>query len=346
MENCRRAGFNTVLFQVRGNGTVLYRSRIEPWSEEFAGRDPGFDPLAIACREAHKRGLSLHAWVNVIPGWRGKGPPTNPKQLYRSHPDWFWRDANGRRQPFGWYNSVNPCYPEVRQYLVSVMHEIVKNYPVDGLHMDYIRFSNDWADSYKPLASVPDYPRDPRTLSLFRQATGKTPSSSPAAWNQWRTDQITRLVRDIRTMTRRVAPRVQRSAAVGASPIDAKRRHFQDSRRWIAEGLVDAVYPMNYAKNPKTFEQRLRMWQPIQSQFPVVMGVMLADRAELAAFNQLMHVQRTGRHSAVFAYNALFERFDKSGRPRQDSQSATRTRLRQRLFANGRARQASRGPGG
>ena len=243
MDNCRQTGFNTVLFQVRGHGTACYRSRIEPWADELGGRDPGFDPLAVACREAHRRGLGLHAWVNVMPGWRGKRPPKDPRQLYHAHPDWFWRDAAGRRQPPGWYVSVNPCYPEVRRYLVAVMQEIATRYPVDGLHLDYIRFPNEWNSSYPQGAKVPDYPRDPRTLALFRQATGRTPEQAPAAWDDWRTAQVTQLLREIRTMQRRTRPRIALSAAVGADPALARRTHFQDARRWMAERLVDAVFP-------------------------------------------------------------------------------------------------------
>ena len=115
MENCKTAGFNTVLFQVRGSGTVMYPSRLEPWADELGGRDPGFDPLAVACQEGHRRGLSVHAWANVIPGWHGDKPPANPRQLYNARPEWFWHDSAGRRQPLGWYSSVNPCYPEVRR---------------------------------------------------------------------------------------------------------------------------------------------------------------------------------------------------------------------------------------
>ena len=51
MDTCRGAGFNTVLFQVRGNGTAFYRSTLEPWADELGGRDPGFDPLAVACQQ-------------------------------------------------------------------------------------------------------------------------------------------------------------------------------------------------------------------------------------------------------------------------------------------------------
>ncbi|MFQ5506184.1 MAG: hypothetical protein ACE5F1_15550, partial [Planctomycetota bacterium] len=56
IRNCARAGFDTVLFQVRGNGTVFYRSRLEPWAEQFRFRYPGFDPLGVACHEARETG--------------------------------------------------------------------------------------------------------------------------------------------------------------------------------------------------------------------------------------------------------------------------------------------------
>ncbi len=328
MENCHRAGFNTVLFQVRGNGTVFYRSGIEPWADELGGRDPGFDPLAVACNEAHRRGLSVHAWVNVMPGWRGKKPPTNRRQLYLAHPDWFWRDQMGRRQPLGWYNSVNPCYPEVRSYLVAVMREIVGNYPVDGLHLDYIRFPNEWHQSYGHGRKVPDYPRDPRTLAMFKRATGHTPGSAPRLWDGWRTEQVTRLVRDIRAMMREVRPRAVLSAAVGAAPSEAKHRHFQDARRWVAEGLLDLVFPMDYAADAKTFADRLREWPGVGTRVLVVVGVMFDNRDSSTVIAQIRRAAASTPHFAAFAYNSLFERLDRSGQPEGDSQSAARALLR------------------
>ena len=121
MEKCRQAGLNTVLFQVRGNGTAFHRSTIEPPAVEYGGRDPGFDQLEVACDEAHRRGIALHAWVNVMPAWKGKTPPGDPRQLYNARPEWFWYDQDGRRQPLDdFYVSLNPCLPEVRAYLVSV----------------------------------------------------------------------------------------------------------------------------------------------------------------------------------------------------------------------------------
>lgn len=333
MENCRRANFNTVLFQVRGNGTSFYRSRLEPWAEELGGRDPGYDPLAVACAEAHKRGMQLHAWVNVMPGWRGKVPPNDPRQLYNARPDWFWRDAQGRREPLGWYNSLNPCYPEVRDYLVSVMRDIVRRYPVDGLHLDYIRFPNEWNDAYGPGASVPDYPRDPRTLAMFRQASGRSPDQAPQVWNQWRTDQVTLLVKDIRAMVRRTKPRIWLTAAVGADPREAKHRHFQDAPRWMDQGLVDAVYPMNYDSNMQTYARQLALWTAQRARMPVVVGVMFDKRNERTVAEQVDRARRSTAHFAAFAYNSLFERLDGQGRPLMDEQSDSRARLRRHVLS-------------
>jgi uncharacterized lipoprotein YddW (UPF0748 family) len=328
MENSKSAGFNTVYFQVRGAGTAFYRSRIEPWAEELGGRDPGFDPLAIACREGHRRGVKVHAWVNVMPGWHGDKPPRNPKQLYHAHPDWFWYDAQGRRQPLGWYCSLNPCNPTVRKYLTAVMREIVAEYPVDGLHLDYIRFPNEWNDSYNNIGHVPDYPRDRRTQAAFRRQTGATPESDPQKWNDWRTEQVTQLVRDIRKMMLRVRPKAVLTAAVGAVPEESRRNHFQDSRRWIVEGLVDGLCPMNYASEMGTFAQRLTIWSRYSDDVAVIPGVMFDKRPPATVLEQVRRARRSSGHFAAFAYNSLFERRDGSGRAATDGQSASRAALR------------------
>jgi len=331
MENCQRAGFNTVLFQVRGNGSVCYRSRIEPWAEEFHGHDPGFDPLAVACKEAHKRGMTIHAWANVIPGWRGNKPPSDPRQLYNAHPNWFWRDAYGRRQPLGWYCSVNPCYPEVRRYLAAVFSEIAR-YPVEGIHMDYVRFPNEWNESYPKGATPPDFPRDPRTLAMFYRATHRNPDQAPGEWLAWRSEQITQTVREIRSAVRRVNGKIVLSAAVGASPDDAKRLHYQDAREWINEGLVDAVYPMNYEADMGAYTRRLQNWSACSSKVAVVPGVMFDKRDAGKVLAQVHRAVQSGSHFAAFAYNSIFERTDGSGRLITDGQSLSRAELRRRII--------------
>jgi len=310
MEDCRQGGFNTVIFQVRGNGTAFYPSKIEPWAEQFNYTSPGFDPLALAIQEAHKRGMELHAWVNVMPAWRGMRPPASPEQLYNKRPEWFWYDQHGKRQPLNpFYVSLNPCLPEVRGYLVDVFHEIVANYPIDGLHMDYIRFPSE--PPAIPEGSDSDYPRDARTLALYKEATGLAPDADRAAWNKWRTDQVTKLVADIRSMMRWTRPSAALSASVGAEYEESLRFH-RDDRRWAREKLIDAAFPMNYRPDLASFDSRLATWLPLRNTVTLVPGLWFAPRLDTAEGIEVVRqqiqssVQKTGSF-CVFSYGALFD---------------------------------------
>lgn len=303
MDRICQAGFNTVLFQVRGEGTTYYPSKIEPWSESYGASGPGFDPLQVACREAHRRGMALHAWVNVVPGWRGATRPSNPRQLYNAHPDWFWYDQKGRRQPLApFYLGLNPCLPEVRQYLVSLMREIVSQYPVDGLHMDYIRFPLD-----KVTKGV-DYPYDKRTLWIYKRDTGKRPQDDKAAWDRWRTSQVTQLVREIRSMQRQARPDLLLTAACGGDIDDYKRHYFQDGASWLRSGWVDAVFTMNYATRTTTFRSRQDAWRRAAAGKMVVPGLgEYMHTSDAMTIEQLKVAKQYGRGVAIFSYASLFE---------------------------------------
>lgn len=66
-DRLQAGNMNAVCLQVRGRSDAFYQSSYEPWAAELAGArgtNPGYDPLAFAIEEAHKRGLELHAWVN------------------------------------------------------------------------------------------------------------------------------------------------------------------------------------------------------------------------------------------------------------------------------------------
>lgn len=327
IRDCHEAGFNTVFFQVRGYGTAFYDSKIEPWAEELGGRHPGFDPLEVACTEAHRLGLSLHAYVNVMPAWRGTGPPRNPKQLYNARPDWFWYDQHGKRQTLqSFYVSLNPCLPQVRQYLTAVCHEIVTRYDVDGLHLDYIRFPNE-----PPAATGgADYPRDRQTLSLFMKDTNRHPDSDPQLWTRWRNDRVTDLVRDIHQMVKRAKPNILLSAAVGPDPSSHYRTHYQDSIRWMNEGLLDFVTPMNYTTDDRVFFERNQEFLKHRRRCAVAPGI-LVEPANLSNQATIAHVRRkldicrnqTGAF-CLFAYSSLFDPPTSQSPPQKRAERAER----------------------
>ncbi|MDP6539237.1 MAG: family 10 glycosylhydrolase [Planctomycetota bacterium] len=299
VEHCADAGFDTLLFQVRGNATAFYRSSLEPWAEQLGWADPGFDPMATAIAAARRRGVALHAWVNVVPAWWGPDPPTDRAHVVHTHPEWLWFDAQGRRQAFSprFYVSLNPCLPEVREYLVAVLAELLEEYAVDGLHLDYIRFPNE------PPAQRPDqdFPRDVRTLALYREATGLAPDEDPGAWDGWRAEQVTELVRAIAGARDRVRPDAELSAAVGAEA-EAALSHHQDWRRWIAEGLLERVFPMNYTADPARFERRMEAWSAFADRVSVVMGLRAGSVAPEVLIERMRWAERSMAGFGVFMY--------------------------------------------
>ncbi len=235
LQNCAGLGFNTILFQVRGQADAYYKSKIEPWAERLGGKDPGFDPLDVACREAHRLGLSIHAWVNAMPAWRGKTPPVDRNHVCFRHPDWIVVGKDGRRQAFNdHYLCLNPCLPAVRDHITLVMKDIATRYPVDGIHLDYIRFiEGEW--SY-----------DEKTQTLFGFVSGGTPDEKPAEWTAFRRASVSELVRSIREAVKGARPEAVVSAAVYPTA-ESRRKVLQDAEGWVRAGLVDWVFPMTYS---------------------------------------------------------------------------------------------------
>ncbi len=319
MDNCQSLGMNTVVFQVRGNGTAFYPSSLEPWSERFDFQDPGYDPLGVAVREAHKRKLRLEAWVNVLPAWRGSRPPTCPSQLYHTHPEWFWYDQYGKRQELqrSFYVSLNACLPEVREYLVDVFEEIVAGYDIDALHLDYIRFPSE--PPVIPPGSDIDYPRDARTLELYHAASGLAPDDEPQRWTQWRADQLTELVREIRRMIQQTRPHTALTVAVGADPERSRERYFQDSRRWVDERLVDVVYPMNYTVDVSAFTERMSPWEDMPDGVAVAQGIGAYRAGSPERLLPLVQAAEEGTGNfCLFAYSSFFDSKTHAPNPTQE----------------------------
>ncbi len=302
MRNCASLGFNTVLWQVRGEATVAYPSRLEPWSREYQFTDPGFDPLAIAVEEAHALGLRIEAWINVMPGWKGAAPPPTPGQVYNARPDWFMYGPDGKRQPLGdFYVILNPCLPEVRAHIVAVCDEIVSNYDVDGVHLDYVRYA--W-DGVKDASRL--YPSDPRTLELYRQETGRAPQDDWPSWTGWRIAQLSRLVTEIRDAVRARRPDAALTAATWADPQRGEREYLQDALGWTNAGLLDATYPMAYSEDARKFGEYIGVYMRYAPRGRIIPGLGVYKHTQPAQLQeQLAMCAGWGGDFAVFSYDSL-----------------------------------------
>jgi len=276
--------FNVILFQVRGNGTVYYKSKLEPWAFELTsrdpqatGKDPGWDPLEVAIAAAHRHGVELHAWVNVFPAWQSQRfPPKDSGQLWWSHPEWFMHDAAGERmiprdhrvneKVKDWYAFISPGVPEVQKYLADVCAELVTNYEIDGLHYDYIRYPREIDEVKKEFRArakkLGNWSYDPVSMKRFAAETGvERPDDEPDRWFEWRAAQVTATVKMIADRVRPIRDSAGKknliiSAAVGADPIDAKLGKGQDYLTWMEQGTVDGVFLMGYTDDIEKFTKQ------------------------------------------------------------------------------------------
>lgn len=232
LDRLKAANFNTVLLQTRLRGDMIYPSSIETFAESltgYTGRNPGYDPLAFAIEECHKRGMELHAWIVTIPA----GNTRQVKLLGRN--SIVQRNRKICKLYKGnWY--LDPGNPETKEYLSRIVKEITSQYDIDGIHFDYIRYPEQ-ADKF------------PDKDTYRRYGKGKE-------LKQWRRDNITDIVRRLYTDIKSIKPWVK----VSSSPIGKYRdtnRYpsrgwnayhvvYQDAQRWLKEGIHDALFPMMY----------------------------------------------------------------------------------------------------
>ena len=153
MDKVKSVGVTDVVVDVKSiMGEVLYKSKIAPFMAEWEGwyRDPDFDMMKVFIEEGHKRGLVVHASLNVFAGGHNF---FNRGIIYKQHPEWQSLVYHeGKMMKIGdmkWsYNGMlNPANPEVRAYQLSILKEFVSKYKnVDGLILDRMRFDNVTSD--------------------------------------------------------------------------------------------------------------------------------------------------------------------------------------------------------
>jgi uncharacterized lipoprotein YddW (UPF0748 family) len=255
VDTAKRFGFNTLFVQVRGRGDALYNSTLEPRSTELAKEPLSFDPLATVIADAHEQGIQVHAWLNTFYVWSSPTLPVSPIHVVNSHRDWLVRDASGNT-PLTPSDAtegafLSPANEQARQFIHDVFMEVVRNYDIDGIHFDYVRYPSEYYD-YSPAALTgfsgyinqlfPDAPIKPNTtvdpLAYVH--------AYPDQWASWRRDQVTELVRSISVDTKAIKPWVVVSAAVFANAQDAYDSRGQDWKDWLKEGIIDVVIPMAY----------------------------------------------------------------------------------------------------
>ena len=223
LDRLQGAGVNTVLLQTRVRATTIYPSAIEPWDgclSGFPGRSPGYDALAFAIDECHKRGMELHAWVVTMPvgKWNGPGCST----LRKKQPALLKR--------IGQEGYMNPENSQTAPYLAKICQEITHNYDIDGIHLDYIRYPETWSIKVsrpQGRAYITEIVRQIHD-AVKKEKPWVKMSCSPIGKH----DDLTRY---------------------WSHGWNAHTTVCQDAQNWLKEGLMDELFPMMYFKDNNFF---------------------------------------------------------------------------------------------
>lgn len=241
------ANMNALAFQVRSRSDAMYKSSYEPWSSDLVatrGMEPGYDPLAFAVEEAHKRGLEVHAWINPyryessIYQWDGL-----PGAYRNTHPEWLIdvMYADGKSA-----SRLNPGIPEVRERITDIIKEIVSNYDIDGVMFDDYFYPEGIGDQDKEEFEI----YNPDSLSL----------------GDWRRAQVNKLVESVYRMIQETKPYCRFGigpAGIWGGTNEAQEKYgvanpvgitggyafdgiYCDPLAWLTEGTIDYITPQIY----------------------------------------------------------------------------------------------------
>lgn len=218
LDKYRQANINTVLFQTVVRATTVYPSSIEPWDACMTGRQgghPGYDPLAFAIEECHKRGMEIQAWIATLPV--GPYDGNAAKRLRRLGYKMFKLEGDA---------FLDPSSPKTGDLVASLAREITTHYDIDGIHLDYIR--------YPEMLPVPK-------------------NESISQWRRNNITEIVRKVHDA-VKDEKPWVKISCSPIGKYSDLsryssnnwNARDRVSQDAQLWLRTGIMDQIYPMIY----------------------------------------------------------------------------------------------------
>ena len=270
-DKMKAGNMNAVCFQVRGRSDAFYQSSYEPWAAELAGsrgKDPGYDPLAFAIEEAHKRGMELHVWVNPF-RVTSTGTLSTSDKVWQNAGQWIIKYDNGSFSG----QIIDPGYPEAREYVLDVLMEIVENYDVDGILMD---------DYFYPYGGTTT--EDAKSKSLHKPSSGivdqDKDGSTDDDWRRSNVDDMMKKLYDriqatkpwvrfgmgtfgIWTLKSAVASAYGISLPSGITGLDDYEEQACNPVEWVKGGYVDYINPQLYWPTTSTgqsYEKLVKWW--------------------------------------------------------------------------------------
>ena len=319
--------YNAVVVQVvayMDSGTsshgAQYKSNILPWSTRVTS---SFDPLAYLCTQAHANGIEVHAWLGGSAGAMYRvsttWPPSGNTTL-ANNPKWFIappaNSEGGAPVLVDGNYDLDMGSPDAQEYIVSIVKELVTNYPIDGINWDDELNSAGYTGGFGyPAYSQADYAHS--GLARFRINTGYvgTPSYTNTAWSDYRrrfkNELMARVQAEIESIkTNPRQPLRHTSAALAYSPVPTScdfttsvpYEYYCDWAGMLQNGWLDAVIPQTYSSS--TFNSWASLcascWQYNRQIFPGI-GAYLNTDATIAA--EITYTRSLGlKGNCIYSY--------------------------------------------
>ncbi|MCC6359684.1 MAG: family 10 glycosylhydrolase [Phycisphaerales bacterium] len=314
---------------VGGGHGAYWNSAIVPRATDVS--PASFDSLAAVISQAHAAGLEVHAWI--VPYRVSSAWPPSGNALLAGHPEWLMvpqANLGGGPARVGSYYTLDPGSPDAQEYLTSIVRELVSNYAIDGVNLDYIRYVQTDA-GYPAVSTYAD-----STLERFRRRTGFSGVPAPTgntAWNDFRRRTIDEYVRRLRAEIPSI-PNARQPLRFSADLIcfgnapanftssDAYLLH-QNWQMWMQNGWLDLGIPMNYKREHNATEaQWYRNWVNAsinwRYQRHVASGQGNYLNTKANSITQMSYALTQGSNGCVnFSYDATADE-DRNGTPEAD----------------------------
>jgi len=261
LDKLAQNNINAIVIQIRPTADAFYPSSLEPWSNWLTGRqgakpNPYYDPLQFIINEAHKRCIEVHVWLNPYRVTNSDNLNILSKNhLYYKNKDLFVK--------YGDKYYFEPGLDETREFLNSVVEDVVERYDIDAIHFD------DYFYPYRVAGE--EFPDE----ATFR----KNPRGfAPYQKDDWRRNNVNMVIAELQQTIKSLKPWVE----FGISPFGVWRNNNVDTRgsatragvqnyddlyadilKWLKEGTIDYVVPQLYweiGKKVADYEILAKWW--------------------------------------------------------------------------------------
>lgn len=255
-------GFNTIYPVVWNKGFTLYPSSVAKdfIGIEVADRFKNRDLLAEIIKAAKTHHFRVIPWFEY-----GLMTPEN-SPLDRTKPEWITHKNGSTNEKIEDGNCwLNPCHPEVQEFMTKLIAHVVEKYNVDGVQLD---------DHFGMPASMGF---DAFTKKLYQNETGGAdPSLNPDShrWKKWRTDKVTNLLRQVFTAVK--AKKDDCIISISPNPLDfSTRKYLANWQTWELEGLAEEIVLQVYNRTALVFQQELEKPEikAARNHIPTIIGI-------------------------------------------------------------------------